>query len=265
MSALYETVGYEVADSVATVTLNRPEGLNSWNLALGLELSSALSAAAKDSDIRAVVVTGAGRAFCSGADLRGGFPTDDAGKPDLAAAIRANYNPSLRAIRNMPKPVIAAVNGPAVGIGCSLALVCDLVVAAQSSYFLLAFANIGLSIDGGISSLLAARVGLNRASEFALLAGRVSAEEALSWNMINRVLPDDELQAGVGELAARLAAGPPGAYAAIKSLLTQAHFPDFEATLEREAVVQRERGVSADFAEGVAAFMEKRPAQFTGR
>ncbi len=265
MSEGYETVAYDVADGVATITLNRPEGLNAWDERLGFDLLAALAAAGEDAAVRAVVLTGAGRGFCSGADLRGGFSLTPEGKPDLYARLRDAYNPVILGVRDLAKPVVAAVNGGAVGVGASLALACDLIVAGESAYFLLAFANIGLSIDGGASELLAGRIGFTRAAELALLAGRLPAGQALAWGLVNTVVPDGELLQTAATMAAKLAAGPPGAYAAIKSLLNDSCFARLEDALEREAVLQQERGESADFTEGVAAFMERRAAVFEGR
>ncbi|HET9075117.1 MAG TPA: enoyl-CoA hydratase-related protein [Solirubrobacteraceae bacterium] len=264
MSAGIETVSYEVHHGVAAVTLNRPEALNAWNEALGRDLQAALSRAADDDSVRAVLLTGAGRGFCSGADLRGGFPLTPAGKPDLLSRLRDNYNPTILAVRELDKPVVAAIAGGAVGVGASLALACDLIVAARSAYFLLAFANLGLSVDGGASVLLAGRVGFTRAAEMALLADRVGAEQALAWGLVNEVVEDAELPTVARNAAARLGAGPPGAYAAIKALFNTSCFAGLEEALEREALLQQERGESADFAEGVSAFLAKRAARFTG-
>ena len=264
MSAGSETITYEVQHGVAAVTLNRPEALNAWNEPLGRDLQAALSRAADDDSVRAVLLSGAGRGFCSGADLRGGFTLTPEGKPDLLSRLRENYNPTILAVRELEKPVIAAVAGGAVGVGASLALACDLIVAARSAYFLLAFANIGLSVDGGASVLLAGRVGFSRAAEMALLADRVGAEQALAWGLVNQVVEDADLTATARTLAQRLGAGPPGAYAAIKALLNRSCFAGLEDALEREAVLQQARGESADFAEGVSAFLEKRAAHFTG-
>ena len=182
-----QTIDFKVDSRVAWITLNRPEALNAWTPELGRELISALDHAGRDSDIRAVVLTGAGRAFSSGADLKAIGDPADAGPADVLATLRDIYNPLLIRVREMPKPVVAAVNGGAVGIGCSLALAADLIVAAESAYFLLAFANIGLSIDGGASASLVARIGHARASEMALLAERIPASQAREWGLINRV------------------------------------------------------------------------------
>lgn len=265
MSADFETVGFVIADGVATITLDRPEALNAWNEQLGLDLRGALTTAAADPAVRAVLLTGAGRGFSSGADLRGGFNVTDDGKPDLYGRLHDLYNPVILGVRQLPKPVIAAINGGAVGVGASLALACDLIVAAESAYFLLAFANIGLSVDGGASELLAGRVGFTRAAELALLAERLGAAEALAAGLINAVVPDSELLDAARARAVQLAAGPPGAYAAIKTLLNRTCFGALADVLEQEAQLQQERGASADFIEGVSAFLEKRPASFSGQ
>jgi 2-(1,2-epoxy-1,2-dihydrophenyl)acetyl-CoA isomerase len=212
-----------------------------------------------------VVITGAGRAFSSGADLRAGFETTPEGHPDLEKVLRERYHPIIAGVRRMPKPVIAAVNGPAVGIGCSLALCCDLIVARESAYFLLAFVNIGLVPDGGSSLLLPERVGLARATEMAMLGERIGARQALEWGLINRVTPDDGFDAAVDDLAARLAAGPTAAYAGAKEQLNAWLFARMDAQLELEASVQQRAAASADFKEGVLAFLEKRPPAFEGR
>jgi 2-(1,2-epoxy-1,2-dihydrophenyl)acetyl-CoA isomerase len=257
-----QTVELQVNDRVAWLTLNRPAALNAWTPQLGRDLGAALEHVADDPEVRAIVVTGAGRAFSSGADLKNRAEAD--GTMDVQTALRTVYNPLLLRVRTVPKPVIAAVNGPAVGIGCSLALACDLIVAAQSAYFLMAFVNIGLTLDGGASETLPARVGHARAFEIAYLGERIAAAQALEWGLVNRVVPDGELARSVAELGAKLAAGPPGSYAAIKRSINEHLYPRFEDALELEAVLQQERSVSRDFGEGVLAFLEKRPPQFTG-
>lgn len=265
MSALkLETVQLKRADRVAWITLNRPEALNAWTTQLGREMITALDEAGADPQLRAIVVTGAGRAFSAGADLKAVGALNSDGSPDVLTPLREIYHPLIIRVRTIPKPVIAAVNGPAVGIGCSLALACDLIVAARSAYFLLAFVNIGLGLDGGASHSLVARVGHARAFELAYLGERVSAERALSWNMINEVVDDDALPPRVTELAARLAAGPPGSYASIKRTINDRAYAGFEQLLDLEAVLQQERVESRDFAEGVTAFIQKRRANFGG-
>ncbi len=261
-----ETVQFESVDGVAWVTLNRPDALNAWIRQLGLDLQAALDTAAEDPEVRCVVLTGAGRAFSSGADLKaGGELAKEGGGFDVLTPLREVYNPAILRARTLPKPVIAAVNGPAVGIGCSLALAADLVVAARSAYFLLAFVNIGLALDGGASQSLAVRVGHARAMEMAMLGERVGAEQALAWGLVNRVVDDEQLRPTVTELAQKLAAGPPGSYATIKRTINARTYDGFAEMLDLEAQLQQERAESQDFMEGVVAFVQKRPATFTGQ
>jgi 2-(1,2-epoxy-1,2-dihydrophenyl)acetyl-CoA isomerase len=251
--------------AVATIELDRPQSMNSWDARLGEDLRHAVEDVAADDAVRAVVVTGAGRAFSAGADLKAGFEPTPEGHPDVGTALRERYHPIITGIREMPKPVVAAVNGPAAGIGCSLALACDLVVAAESAYFLLAFVNIGLVPDGGSSLLIPARVGFTRAAEMAMLGERVSAAKALEWGLINRVAPDDALRAEVDALADRLSEGPTRSYAGTKRQLNSWLYARMHEQLELEASIQHELAASGDFVEGVAAFAEKRPARFSGR
>jgi 2-(1,2-epoxy-1,2-dihydrophenyl)acetyl-CoA isomerase len=262
-----ETINVRLADGAATVELNRPEVLNAWNRQLGVDLLAALRDAAADDAVRAVVITGAGRAFSSGADLKdvsGGDSTPD-GRPDVYRTLTERYHPIMHTIREMPKPVVAAVNGGAVGIGCSLALCCDLIVAAESAYFLLAFVNIGLVPDGGSSLLVPSRVGMARATEMAMLGERVGAAQALDWGLINRVVPGARLEEQAATLAARLAGGPTRSYAGTKRQLNNWLYARMAEQLELEARIQQEASGSADFLEGVTAFVEKRPARFSGR
>lgn len=259
-----EAVTLAVAAGAATITLNRPDSLNSWNEQLGRELAAALDQAAGDDAVRAVMITGAGRAFSSGADLSEQRAGVEGGQPDLSARLRELYNPIILSIRELPKPVLAAVNGPAAGIGCSLALACDLIVAAESAFFLLAFVNIGLVPDGGVTATLPARAGAARAAEMAMLGERIPAATALEWGLVNRVVADDELEQKAGFLLARLAAGPTRAYANIKALLNRRLYDDLAAQLDAEAEAQSEQGRTGDFVEGVLAFAEKRPPTFTG-
>ncbi|HEX5618855.1 MAG TPA: enoyl-CoA hydratase-related protein [Solirubrobacteraceae bacterium] len=260
-----ETVKTETRGGELRITLNRPDVMNAWDKQFGEELLATLQEAAADDAVRAVTITGAGRGFSSGADLRAGFDLTDDGKPDVQRRLHEIYHPIIVTIRRMPKPVLAAVNGPAVGIGCSLALVADLIVAKESAYFLLAFINIGLVPDGGSSLLVPERVGLARATEMAMLGERIGARQALEWGLINRVTADEEFESTVDELAAKLAGGPTAAYAGAKRQFNEWLFARMDAQLELEASIQQQAAASGDFLEGVQAFLEKRPAAFEGR
>jgi 2-(1,2-epoxy-1,2-dihydrophenyl)acetyl-CoA isomerase len=260
-----ETVILERRGGELRVTLNRPDTMNAWDKQLGTDLLAAVREAAADDGVRAVTVTGAGRAFSSGADLRAGFDPTPEGHPDVLTPLHERYHPIITGLRQLPKPVLAAVNGPAVGIGCSLALAADLIVARESAYFLLAFVNIGLVPDGGSSLLLPERVGLARATEMAMLGERIPAQKALEWGLINRVAPDDEFDRTVDDLAARLAAGPTSAYAGIKQQFNAWLFTRMAEQLDLEASLQQRSAASGDFQEGVRAFLEKRQAAFAGR
>ncbi|MEA2354095.1 MAG: 2-(1,2-epoxy,2-dihydrophenyl)acetyl-CoA isomerase [Solirubrobacteraceae bacterium] len=261
----YETVNLRLDGGAATIELNRPATLNAWDRQLGLDLLAAVDRVAGDPAVRAVVIRGAGRGFSSGADL-GALRLDPApdGRPDVRRILTGTYHPIIEGIRRMDKPVLAAVHGPAVGIGLSLALACDLVVAAQSAYFMLAFVNIGLVPDGGASAFVASRVGITRAAEMAMLGEPVAADRALAWGLINAVHPDDAFDAAVTALAARLAAGPTRSHVGAKRQLDRWFYRDLAAQLELEAGIQQEMARTGDFLEGVAAFVEKRPARFAG-
>ena len=264
-----ETVTLRRDGAAATIVLDRPKALNAWNRQLGDDLLAALREAAEDDAVRAVRLTGAGRAFSSGADLKDITAMEEErtpeGHPDVQRLLRERYHPIITLVREMPKPVLAAVNGPAAGIGCSLALAADLVIAAESAYFLLAFVNIGLVPDGGSSLLVPSRVGFARAAEMAMLGERIPAPQALAWGLINRVSPDDAFPADADALLERLAAGPTRAYAGAKRQLNGWIYGRMHEQLELEAAVQQELAGSEDFAEGVAAFVERRTAVFGGR
>ena len=259
----YETVNLYRRGAELRIELNRPDAMNAWDTQFGEDLRAAVERAAEP-EVRAVVVTGAGRAFSSGADLKAGFdPTPD-GHPDLLTPLRERYHPIILGLRRLEKPVVAAVNGPAVGIGCSLALACDLIVMSERAYFLLAFVNIGLVPDGGSSFLVPERIGLARATEMAMLGERIPAAQAVEWGLANRVVADADFGAEVDALAARLAAGPTGAYAGIKRELNGWLFTRMEDQLELEAAIQQQSAATADLREGVLAFIEKRSPRFSG-
>jgi 2-(1,2-epoxy-1,2-dihydrophenyl)acetyl-CoA isomerase len=262
----YETIQLELKDGVAELTLNRPERLNAWNQQFGEELRSAIVVDAADPAVRAVLITGAGRGFSSGADLKDMLERAATGEqaPDVGELLRERYHPIITGIRELPKPVVAAVNGPAVGIGCSLALSCDLIWAAESAIFGLAFVNIGLVPDGGSTFLVPAAAGKARALEMALLGDPVSAAQALEWGLINRVVPDAKLMEEARSLAARLAAGPTLSYANSKRALNNSVLKIMNEQLELEADIQSEMAQTKDFLEGVQAFVEKRDANFQG-
>jgi 2-(1,2-epoxy-1,2-dihydrophenyl)acetyl-CoA isomerase len=260
----YETIIWEPEGAVGRLTLNRPETLNAWTAEFGTELLHVIEHEAAASEIRSVLVTGAGRGFSSGADLKAGFTPAQDGRPDIATELNEVYHPVIAGLRTLPKPVIAAVNGPAVGIGCSLALACDLVLAAESAYFGLAFVNIGLMPDGGSTALVPAAVGKVRAFQLALLGERVSATQALEWGLVNSVHPDGDLIAAAGALVQRLAAGPTRSYASSKQALNRFIYGDLQGQLALEADLQHQLGRTRDFVEGTTAFVEKRRPEFTG-
>lgn len=260
-----ETLRLERRGGELRIVLDRQASMNAWGPELGRDLIAAVELAAADDTVRAVTLTGAGRGFCSGADLKAGFDLTPEGKPDLSTALRERYHPVILGLRRMEKPVLAAVNGPAVGVGLSLALACDLVVARASAYFMLAFVNLGLAPDGGSSLLVPARVGHARASEMALLGERIGAPQALEWGLVNRVVADDAFGAEVDALAARLAQGPTRSYAASKRQLNASVYAGLEEQLELEASLQQELAASDDFAEGVGAFLGRRAPAFGGR
>jgi len=264
----YETVNVMRKGGAAKVELNRPDTMNAWNRQFGIDLLAAIESVAGDDEVRAVMITGAGRGFSSGADLKEMGSNDDRtpeGHPDVRRTLTERYHPIITTIRTMPKPVVAAVNGPAVGIGLSLALASDLIVAKESAYFLLAFVNIGLVPDGGSSLFVPTRVGMARATEMAMLGERIAAPQALDWGLINRVFADEEFASASEQLIDQLAAGPTRSYAGTKRQLNNWLYTRMEEQLELEADIQQEMAGSADFVEGVLAFVQKRQAAFGGR
>jgi 2-(1,2-epoxy-1,2-dihydrophenyl)acetyl-CoA isomerase len=260
----YEHLIAEQDGGALRLTLNRPETLNAWHPDFGRELKNAIEVDAADPSIRAVLITGAGRGFSSGADLKAGFDAAEDGKPDVAKELNQLYHPIMEGLRQLEKPVVAAVNGPAVGIGASLAFACDLVLAAESAYFGLAFVNIGLMPDGGSTLFVPAAVGKARAFQLALLGERVEAARALDWGLINFVYPDDRLLDEADALVKRLATGPTRSYASSKKALNRMLYPDLRGQLSLEADLQHALARTEDFQEGALAFLEKREPAFQG-
>jgi 2-(1,2-epoxy-1,2-dihydrophenyl)acetyl-CoA isomerase len=261
----YETVDVNRDGAAVKIALNRPDRMNAWSDGLSRDLLAVLREVAADETVRAVMLTGNGRAFCSGADLKDGADDAVAGKLDTYTTLTRWYHPIVTTIREMPKPVLTAVNGPAAGAGLSLALAGDLVVAAESAYFMLAFVGIGLVPDGGASLFVPSRVGFARAAEMAMLGERVNAAKAVDWGLINSAWPDAEFAAKADALLARLAAGPTRSYAGSKRELNHWMYDRMAAHLELEASIQGELAASADFVEGVSAFLQKRPPEFGGK
>jgi 2-(1,2-epoxy-1,2-dihydrophenyl)acetyl-CoA isomerase len=262
----YETVDVYRTGASATIALNRPDRMNAWSNALSADLLDALRDVAGDDRVRAVMLTGTGKAFCSGADLQEGMADAMAngGRLDTEATLTRWYHPVVSAIREMPKPVVAAVNGPAVGAGLSLALAADLVVAKESAYFTLAFVNIGLVPDGGASLFVPARVGFARAAEMALLGDPVTAAKAVEVGLINAAWPDGEFTDKAEALLRRLSNGPTRSYAGSKRELNHWLYARMAEHLALEAELQGEAAGTKDFLEGVTAFLERRKPTFTG-
>jgi 2-(1,2-epoxy-1,2-dihydrophenyl)acetyl-CoA isomerase len=249
---------------VGRVTLNRPESLNAWTAEFGAALRDVITGPAADDSVRAVLITGAGRGFSSGADLKAGFePHPDDGMPDVRKELEL-YHGAIVGIRRLPKPVVAAVNGPAVGIGASLAFACDLVLAAESAFFGLAFVNIGLMPDGGSTLFVPTAVGKAKAFQMAMLGERVPARQAVEWGLANWVYPDEHITSEANVLVEKLANGPTRSYAGTKEALNRMLYPNMDDQLALEADLQHALARTKDFLEGVGAFVEKRTAAFTG-
>jgi 2-(1,2-epoxy-1,2-dihydrophenyl)acetyl-CoA isomerase len=260
----FATILFELGDGVATLTLNRPDRLNSFNTEMHDEVATALATVESDAGIRALLLTGAGRGFCAGQDLNL-REAAAGGEFDAGAAIDRYYNPLVRRLKALKKPVIAAVNGPAAGAGANLALACDIVVAARSASFLQAFCRIGLVPDTGGTWFLPRLAGSARAMGLMLLGEPLPAAQAAEWGLIWKVVDDDTLMAEARALAAKLAQGPTVGLGLIKEALNRSLESTLDAQLDAERDLQRVAARSADFREGVAAFLEKRPARFSGR
>jgi len=260
----YETIEYTVEDGVAILRLNRPETLNSFNTAMHREVREALKSARRDRDVRCLLVTGNGRGFCAGQDLNDRAVAPGADPVDLGESVEQNYNPLIRALTGLEKPVVCAVNGVAAGAGASIALACDIVLAARSASFVQAFAKIGVIPDSGGTWHLPRALGLPRAKGLALLGGKLPAEQAEAWGLIWQCVDDDKLWETALGLAQQLATQPTRALARIKHAMNAATACSLDEQLEREKGFMRELGYSHDYQEGVAAFRDKRKPAFKG-
>ena len=261
----YEQIRFETADGIARITLNRPDRLNSFTAQMHAELRDALLQLAAGGDTRVVLLTGEGRGFCAGQDLSDRAVAPGDAPIDLGASIEQNYRPLVLALRNLPLPVVCAVNGVAAGAGANVALACDIVIAARSASFIQAFCRIGLVPDSGGTFFLPRLVGNARATGLALLGDKLSAEDAETWGLIWKCVDDGELATTVDTLLAQLAQAPTAGLAAIKRALHASAGNTLEQQLDLERDLQRTLGNGADYREGVAAFLEKRPPRFTGR
>jgi 2-(1,2-epoxy-1,2-dihydrophenyl)acetyl-CoA isomerase len=261
----YQTIVFEVSAGIARLTLNRPERLNSFNTVMHAEVQDALAALKRDGSARVLVLTGAGRGFCAGQDLGDRVVAPGGAPPDLGPSIESGYKPLILALRRLPLPIIAAVNGVAAGAGANIALACDLVIAARSATFIQAFAKIGLVPDSGGTWLLPRLAGHARAMGLALLGEKLPAEQAVQWGLIWRCVDDTELAAEVDQLARHFAAAPTRGLARTKQAMLEGWRRTLEEQLDVERDYQQELGHSADYAEGVAAFMEKRTPRFRGQ
>lgn len=260
----FNTIEFKVEAGVATLTLNRPDTLNSFNTEMHEEVRTAMKQVQEDPSIRCLLLTANGRGFCAGQDLGDRAVSTEGGVPDLGESVEKNYNPLIKSIMGLPKPVVCAVNGVAAGAGASIALACDIVLAARSANFIQVFCKIGLVPDSGGTWNLPRAVGLPRAKGLALLGDKLPAEQAESWGLIWRCVDDGELQLEARKLAMHLATQPTRGLGMIKKLLCESSGNTLPEQLELEKNAMRELGQSHDYREGVAAFMERRPAEFKG-
>ena len=261
----FEHILFTIEQGVATLTLNRPEQLNSFNAQMHKEVREALKQVRQSAEVRCLLITGAGRGFCAGQDLGDRNVAPGTAAPDLGESIEKNYNPLIRSLRDLPMPVICAVNGVAAGAGANIALACDITLAAKSASFIQAFCKIGLVPDSGGTWTLPRAVGMARAKALALLGDRLSAEQAEQWGMIWRCVDDAALHDEALKLARQLATQPTYGLALIKRALNASASNSFDEQLDLERDLQRLAGRSEDYREGVSAFMAKRTPQFKGR
>lgn len=261
---LFETILYDLQAGTLTITLNRPDKLNAMTPTLLRELREAFEQAAADREVRVIVLTGAGRGFCAGADLGAASELIMAGNFSYEDSLNTTYNPLIMAIQRVPQPIIAAVNGVAAGAGMSLALACDLRIVAESASFLQAFVKIGLVPDSGSTWMLPRLIGVTRALELMLTGRKVSAQEALSLGLVNQVVPDADFAKTVADMAQSFAASPTKTIGLIKQAVNFAMSSTLEQALHQEAKLQAVAGATADHGEGVSAFLQKRPPAFKG-
>ncbi len=260
---MYNSIIFEVKDNVAQITLNRPDRYNAFNNELSFELIDAFKKVQKDSEIRACLLTGAGKAFCSGQDLKD--VQDVIGKRSLGESVEKRYNPMTRLISTIEKPFICKLNGVAAGAGAGLVLASDYVIASEKASMIFAFINIGLVMDSGSSYNLTRLVGKRKAFELATLGEKISMEDALKYDMVNKVVPEDQLDEKAWEIAANFAQKPTKALGLMKRMLNKSFESNLEQMLEMEMYCQEIAGNSADYIEGVTAFIEKRKANFQGK
>lgn len=258
---MYTCIRYEVSEGIATLTLNRPEVFNAINNTISFEIQDALKKASEDSLVRVLILTGAGKAFCSGQDLK---DISAEQQRDLSESLHSRYNPIIRALRQMDKPVICKLNGIAAGAGCSFALACDMIIASEKASMVEVFIHVGLVLDSGSSYFLPRLVGSAKAFELATTGRKVTAREAFDMHMVNKVVKPEELDDAVAELAVYYASAPTQAIGMIKQMLNKSFHSSLDTMLEFEAHCQKMAGNSHDYKEGLAAFLEKRTPQFKG-
>ena len=256
-----DTVKYEVKDNIAFITLNRPDVFNAFDDDQSYALQDALKQAKRDKEVRVLILTGAGKAFCSGQDLKA---ISGAKNRSLSDSLYKRYNPIIKTMREMPKPILCMLNGVAAGAGCSLALACDFIIASEKASLIEVFVNVGLVLDSGSSYFLPRIVGSQKAFEMATMASKVKAQEAFDLGIVNRICSPEELEEKTMEIATHYAKAPTKAIGMIKKMLNKSSHSDLETMLEYEAYCQEIAGNSDDYKEGVAAFNEKRSPNFTG-